>query len=95
MAPEKLSEQEIEAGLAKLTGWRRKGTWIERTCERSSFPEAVRAVGEIAVIAEDMQHHPQIIIDYKTLTLRLTTHDVNGLTALDLDAAGRFEDALE
>ena len=95
MAPNKLSEQELETGLARLPEWRREGDWLERTWERPSFPEAVQMVSEIAVIAEAMQHHPQIIIDYKMLTLRLTTHDASGLTALDLEAAGRFDAALQ
>ncbi|MFS0725004.1 4a-hydroxytetrahydrobiopterin dehydratase [Paenibacillus sp. 1P07SE] len=95
MAPEKLKEAEIEAGLSELGDWRRAGEWMERTYERPSFPEAVDSAGRVAGIAEELQHHPQIIIDHKRLTLRLTTKDAGGLTALDLQAAARFDAVLD
>jgi 4a-hydroxytetrahydrobiopterin dehydratase len=60
---------------------------IVRAISFPSFPIVIEAVNRIAVEAERLDHHPDLDIRYRTLKITLTTHDVAGLTHLDLDLA--------
>jgi 4a-hydroxytetrahydrobiopterin dehydratase len=55
------------------------------------FVAAMAWVNGVAALAEDRNHHPDIAISWNKVTLRLTTHDAGGLTALDLDLAGAVD----
>lgn len=90
----RLTEEELAAGLAELGGWKREDDkWIVRTYLFPSFPEAVAFVNRIAEIAERMNHHPFIAIEYRRVTIRLTTWHAGGLTRLDLEAARAYDRA--
>lgn len=84
---ELLTDEQVSAALAGLTGWDRDGDSIVRTAELPSFPAAIAAVDRIAEIAESRDHHPDIDIRWRTLTLRCSTHSAGGLTAKDVDLA--------
>ena len=91
MAP--LSDDEIERGLAELPGWRRDDDMIVRDYELPTFMGAIEAVREIAVLAEEADHHPDLDIRYRKLHIALTTHDDGGITRRDLELAGKIETA--
>jgi 4a-hydroxytetrahydrobiopterin dehydratase len=55
------------------------------------FPTAIAWVDAIAVIAEGMDHHPDIDIRWRTLHFTLSTHSAGGVTALDTELATRIE----
>jgi 4a-hydroxytetrahydrobiopterin dehydratase len=87
-----LDEAELEAGLLELTGWKvEEGKWLVRKRMFKTFPEAVSFVNKVAAIAEDMNHHPFIGIDYRKVTLRLTTWNSGGLTLLDINSAKAYD----
>jgi len=87
-----LSEQALEADLLELTGWTvEDGKWLVRKRLFGSFMEAVAFVNKVADIAEDMNHHPFIGIDFRRVTLRLTTWNSGGLTSLDIDSAKAYD----
>jgi 4a-hydroxytetrahydrobiopterin dehydratase len=87
-----LNEAELEAGLLELTGWKvEEGKWLVRKRMFETFPEAVSFVNKVAAIAEDMNHHPFIGIDYRKVTLRLTTWNSGGLTLLDINSAKAYD----
>jgi 4a-hydroxytetrahydrobiopterin dehydratase len=86
-----LSAEEVRAGLAGLTGWEGDAQAISRTVEAADFPTAIRIVDEIAVAAEQADHHPDIDIRWRTLTLVLSTHSEGGVTAKDLALAGTID----
>ena len=87
-----LSEEALEAGLLELTGWTvEDGKWLVRKRLFGSFMEAVAFVNKVADIAEDMNHHPFIGIDFRRVTLRLTTWNSGGLTLLDIDSAKAYD----
>ncbi|MDH6113521.1 4a-hydroxytetrahydrobiopterin dehydratase [Kitasatospora sp. MAP12-15] len=92
--PSRLSEDEITAALAGLPGWRRAGDAITRTADAADFPAAIRTVVAVAEIAEEMAHHPDIDIRWRTLTFVLSTHSAGGLTSLDLQLAARIDELL-
>lgn len=83
---------DIDAKLKDLPGWRREGGEIRRTLTAPDFPAAIRIVDEIAVKAEQLGHHPDIDIRWRTLHLALTTHDRGGLTELDLTLAALIDE---
>lgn len=88
----KLTEEQIGMKLADASGWKREdGKWIVRKFRFSAFMEAIAFVHSVAEASESMNHHPLIAIDYKMVTLRLTSWNAGGLTALDFEAAHRFD----
>ncbi|WP_426450085.1 4a-hydroxytetrahydrobiopterin dehydratase [Paenibacillus sp. S-38] len=90
----RLPEPEVEALLAQAGDWKRQEErWIVRKYRFPSFPEAVEFVNRLSEAAEELNHHPLIAIDYKLVTLRLTSWHAGGLTALDFSAAARFDEA--
>lgn len=87
-----LTEQELAEQLKVLPDWKiEEGKWLARKRLFPSFPDAVRFVNLVADIAEEMNHHPFIAIDYRKVTVRLTTWNSGGLTALDIDSALAYD----
>ncbi len=86
-----LADADVEAGLARLAGWRREGEAIVRDLRFPTFPAAIEFVGRVAELAEAADHHPDIDIRWRRVRLGLTTHASGGLTARDLDPAGRID----
>jgi 4a-hydroxytetrahydrobiopterin dehydratase len=68
---------------------------LERTFELPSFRDAIAFVGRVADLAEEANHHPDIAISYKKVTLRWTTHSAGGLTDLDYELAARTDGLVE
>jgi 4a-hydroxytetrahydrobiopterin dehydratase len=62
---------------------------LERTFELSSFREAIAFVDRVADLAEEANHHPDIAISYRNVTLRWTTHSEGGITDRDRELAER------
>ena len=87
----KLAEEEIQSRLAALPGWTRQESAIRRTYLFPSFREAIAFVAAVAEAAEEADHHPDIDIRYRTVTLALTTHDVRGLTVKDMALAAQAD----
>jgi 4a-hydroxytetrahydrobiopterin dehydratase len=83
----RLEEAGIEDGLRRTPGWERAGAAIRRTYRFGDFRQAMAFVNRVAEAAERAGHHPDIDIRYNTVTLTLTTHDADGLTAKDFELA--------
>ena len=69
--------------------WQEYDNALVREFEFASFPAAIAFVDGVAVLAQSMDHHPDIDVRYVTVRLALTTHDQGGLTTLDLELAAR------
>jgi len=82
----KLSRADAEQKIKSLKGWALEGDAIRKQFTFAGFPEAVAFVNRLAPGAEAADHHPDILINYKRVTLTYTTHDAGGLT--DKDFAG-------
>ncbi len=91
MRPQRLTAEELTAGLLQIPSWTKFGEAISRAIVYPTFLAAIEAVNRIAAVAETLDHHPDIDIRWRTLHLTLTTHDVGGLTELDLDLAGKID----
>jgi 4a-hydroxytetrahydrobiopterin dehydratase len=86
----RLDGEEIARALEALAGWSGDGAVIERTYTFPDFLTAVRGVDEIALVAEDMNHHPDLDIRWRAVRVALTTHDAGGVTQLDIEQAHRI-----
>jgi 4a-hydroxytetrahydrobiopterin dehydratase len=87
----KLAEGEIRKALRELPEWELTPEGIRKRYEFASFPEAVRFVDRLVAPAEAAQHHPNILIVYRWVTLVLTTHDEGGVTLKDIALARAIE----
>jgi 4a-hydroxytetrahydrobiopterin dehydratase len=87
----KLTEGAIRQALTGLPGWELTEEGLRKKYEFAGFPEAVRFVDRLVQPAEAAQHHPNILIVYRWVTLVLTTHDEGGVTQKDVDLARAIE----
>ena len=81
-----LDDATIESATQEL-GWDRDGDEIVRKFDCGTFPKALEFVNALGERAEAANHHPDIDIRWKDVTLRLSTHSEGGLTQKDLDLA--------
>lgn len=90
--PELLNEEEINEHLSKLKSWERKDKEINKEIAASDFASAVGVVNAIAVLAEALDHHPDILIyGWNKVRVNLSTHDRGGLTELDFKLAEKID----
>lgn len=88
----KLTEVQIEESLSASDGWKREdGKWIVKKYRFRAFLDGIEFVNRVAQASEELNHHPFISIDYKMVTLRMTTWHDGGLTELDFKAAAEFD----
>ena len=72
-----------------MTDWQEQDNALERDFELPSFPAAIEFVGRLAELAESEDHHPDIDIRYRRVTVRWTTHSAGGITEKDREMAER------
>jgi 4a-hydroxytetrahydrobiopterin dehydratase len=87
---ELLTEDEIVGRLGGVPGWSRQGSSIVTTVTQSDFRGALLFTGAVAYVAEQANHHPDILIEWNKVTLTLSTHSAGGLTAADFDLAAKI-----
>lgn len=88
---EKLSSSEIERRLGQLDQWSVADGKLSR---EFAFPDFVRAFGfmtSAAIEAEKLNHHPEWSNVYSRVTVHLTTHEADGITALDFELARKMD----
>jgi 4a-hydroxytetrahydrobiopterin dehydratase len=86
-----LSPEEISHRLPALAGWQLKGKTIERKFRFADFRAAIGFVNRVADLAEVKDHHPDILVHYREVTLVLWTHAAGGLTARDFELAADID----
>ena len=69
--------------MASTPDWPEVDGALERTFELPSFPEAIAFVNRLAEVAERENHHPDIAVSYRKVTVRWTTHSAGGITDRD------------
>jgi 4a-hydroxytetrahydrobiopterin dehydratase len=83
-----LSHEEIDRRLRILgNGWTLEGNAIKKQFTFRDFPEAVGFVDRLVPVAEAADHHPDVLINYKRVTLTYSTHSEGGLTEKDFAGA--------
>ncbi|MDV7139277.1 4a-hydroxytetrahydrobiopterin dehydratase [Maribacter sp. TH_r10] len=91
----KLDEIEIQERLKNLEGWEYIDDALQTTFEFKDFKETFSIMTRIAFECEAQNHHPEWSNVYNTLTIRLNTHDANGVTLKDFKLAQSIEDIIE
>ncbi|MFC6716579.1 4a-hydroxytetrahydrobiopterin dehydratase [Natrialbaceae archaeon GCM10025810] len=86
---DRLSDDEIAEQLPEE--WDREGDEIVRTYEFDDYLRGVNFAQMVGEIAEAQFHHPTIVIGYKEVEIRLTTHDEGGITDADIEMAELIE----
>jgi 4a-hydroxytetrahydrobiopterin dehydratase len=89
----RLSDPDIESALAKLPGWRREGNALVRQYTFAGFPDAIAFVTRLAFDAEAADHHPDLHVSYKRVTVSWSTHSEGGVTEKDVEGARRSDAA--
>ena len=83
----KLSRTEAGQRLKKLTGWTLDGNAIRKQFTFADFPEAIAFLTRLVPGAQAADHHPDILVNYKRVTLTYSTHSEGGLTVKDFEGA--------
>jgi 4a-hydroxytetrahydrobiopterin dehydratase len=84
---ERLSTTDVEAFLKAHSGWRLEQGELRKTFEFKSFAESMRFVNQVGAIAEREDHHPDIDIRYRRVTISLVTYDLDGISRRDTEIA--------
>ena len=88
-----LSEQDIRKYISDLgKAWELKDGKIVKSFQFSSFMNAIEFVNEIARVAEELDHHPIITINWKAVKLSLKSFDVDAITKRDINLAKKIEE---
>ena len=87
-----LTTTEIEAGLRELPGWELRDGRLVKEFRCADFVDALRFVQRVAEPAEAQNHHPDVLIHWRDVTLSLWTHAAGGITQRDLRLAHAIED---
>jgi 4a-hydroxytetrahydrobiopterin dehydratase len=87
----KWKDQQIDQALKSLPGWVWENQSIVKVFSFPAYMDGIRFVQKVAEEAEKWNHHPDIFIGYRKVTLRLTTHDQGGLTEKDFHMARQLD----
>ena len=91
---QKLSTEQVTEYLDGLPEWSLNGDSLQRTFSFDDFVGAMAFANRIADVAQQMRHHPDIMIRFNKVTLTLTTHDAGGLTEQDFSLARATDDCV-
>ena len=89
--PPRLSPDEVTTALRDLPLWSGDVAGLHRTVQLPSFRAAVARIVAIADVAEEMDHHPDVDLRWRTLHLVLVSHSEGGVSALDVELARRID----
>jgi 4a-hydroxytetrahydrobiopterin dehydratase len=89
--PGLLDDHRVDEAIAGGLAWRRDGGQLVKTWLGEDFAAALAYVNKVGELAERANHHPDVDIRWGTVTLRLSTHSMGGLTQADLDLAAQID----
>jgi 4a-hydroxytetrahydrobiopterin dehydratase len=93
-----VSNEDIEKSIAEEldnSGWEIKDGKLVKSFQFPSFMNAINFVNDVANIAERLDHHPIITVNWKTVKLSLKSFDVNAITRRDITLAKEIEKKLK
>ena len=94
-APKIYPIDQIESRLrAELPAWKFEQAWIVRTYKTSGWKSALMVVNTVGHLAEAAWHHPELSVSYASVTVKLQTHDAQGITDRDFALARKIEDVV-
>ena len=87
----KLTGHQIEVVLSTLDGWKQESGQIAKEYQFYDFIAASMFVTGVNLEAEKANHHPEVIHRYQKVKIQLSTHDVGGISELDLRLAKKLD----
>ena len=89
-----MSPEQAQARLGQLSGWQiGEGKRLSKSYRFRNFVEAVDFVNKITPIAEQQNHHPDLLVRWGEVRVELWTHTANGLTDADFTLAAKIDQA--
>ncbi len=90
---ERLNEEAIQRKLTDNPNWKLiDKKWIERKYRFQEYLNGIEFVQRVAQLSESMNHHPFISIDYKLISIKITSWRAKGLTDLDFTLAQKYDE---
>jgi 4a-hydroxytetrahydrobiopterin dehydratase len=86
-----LTDAGADALLEKLDGWEREGTGIRKTYTFKNYYQTMAFVNAAAYVAHREDHHPDMLVGYKTCAVTYTTHAIGGLSENDFICAAKLD----
>ena len=86
-----MSPEAADALLAQLDGWDRDGNEISKTYRFKNYYETMAFVNAAAYVSHREDHHPDLLVDYKTCAVTYTTHAIGGLSENDFICAAKLD----
>ncbi|MEM0173678.1 MAG: 4a-hydroxytetrahydrobiopterin dehydratase [Sulfolobaceae archaeon] len=90
----KLQENEILDRLKSLKGWKYENGRIRKELRFKDFKEAINFLVKLQPVADSLDHHPDICVQYNKVIIEIFTHDVNGITEKDFELAREIDKLL-
>jgi 4a-hydroxytetrahydrobiopterin dehydratase len=85
------TEESAKSFLENLKDWNFKENAIEKDFKFNNFTQALGFIVQVGVLAEKMNHHPELFNVYNKVNIRLNTHDSGGVTTKDFELATQIE----
>lgn len=87
-----LEFNEIQQKMVELPSWEFSSSSINKTYQLSNFKQAMKFINLVGDAAEEMNHHPDILLfEWNKVRFTLSTHSIGGLTQLDFDLSKKIE----
>ncbi len=90
-APQKLSPTELNKAVTQLKGWQLREGKLRKVYQFKDFVDAFTFMTRVAFASENLQHHPEWFNVYNKVTIDLVTHDVGGISNLDIELANQID----
>jgi 4a-hydroxytetrahydrobiopterin dehydratase len=92
---ELLGEAGVAEALRALANWEGDANSLRRTVTAPDFMTGIRVVDEVAIVAEELNHHPDIDVRWRKVTFTVSTHSKGGVTERDVELARRIDEIVE
>jgi 4a-hydroxytetrahydrobiopterin dehydratase len=90
-----MTSEQIEVELKNLAGWELKNEKLHREIKFKNFIQAFGFMTQVAILAEQMDHHPEWFNVYSRVKIDLTTHEASGISQRDFDLAQKINEVLD
>ena len=82
---------ELQQELSSMEGWSVKNEAIEKTFQFKDFKEALGFIVRVGLLADQADHHPELMNVYNKVVIRLNTHSEKAITSKDVELARAIE----
>ena len=88
---EPMGSEQADELIARLDGWVREGSEISKTFDFKNYYETMAFVNASAFVSHKEDHHPDLLVGYRTCKVTYTTHAIGGLSENDFICAAKLD----